>query len=44
MKSTEPRTAAAPPSASTKGPSGRGAIGLGEGPKYGLHRPSPLAR
>lgn len=44
MKSTEPSTAAAPPSASTKGLSGRGAIGPGEGHGCGLHRPNQPAR
>lgn len=44
MKSTEPSTAAAPPSASTKGLSGRGAIRPGEGHGCGLHRPNPRAR
>lgn len=43
MKSTEPSTAAAPPSASTKGLSGRGAIAAGEVRECGLHRPSQPA-
>lgn len=43
MKITEPSTAAAPPSASTNGLSGRGAIGPGEGRGYRLHRPSQPA-
>ena len=43
MKSTEPSTAAAPPSASTKGLSGRGAIGAGEERECRLHRPNQPA-